>query len=138
MRHLIKIILFTLLAFAMLFLAACNSGGAADAAFIPPAIPTEYVGKTNPLGADAAQAGAKVFKSACESCHGSQGYGDGPASAALHPAPKNLAELQTQVSDDYLFWRISTGKVGTSMIAWDQVLTEEQIWQTVAYLRTLK
>ena len=57
---------------------------------------------------------------------------------ALDPAPKNLAELQTRAGDDYLFWRISTGKEGTSMVSWLGVLTEEQIWQAVAYIRTLK
>jgi hypothetical protein len=56
----------------------------------------------------------------------------------LVPAPKNLAELQTQVGDDYLFWRINTGKQGTSMVSWKGILTEEQIWQIISFLRTLK
>ncbi|MBK8420507.1 cytochrome c [Candidatus Villigracilis saccharophilus] len=40
--------------------------------------------------------------------------------------------------DDYLFWRISFGKDGTAMIAWKDVLTEEQIWQIIAFIRTLE
>ncbi|NUQ60493.1 MAG: cytochrome c [Anaerolineales bacterium] len=93
---------------------------------------------TNPLGADAATAGAEVFNTNCASCHGPEGHGDGPAGAALDPAPKNLPELAAQVGDDYLYWRISTGKEGTSMVAWKGVLTDEQIWQAVAFIRTLK
>lgn len=101
-------------------------------------VPPEYAGKTNPLRPEAATAGAEVFKANCETCHGPQGHGDGPAGEVLDPRPKNLAELQAVSSDDYLFWRISDGKPGTSMIAWKGILSEEQIWQAVSFLRTLK
>jgi len=56
----------------------------------------------------------------------------------LDPKPKNLAALQENVADDYLFWRINEGKPGTSMVAWKGILTEEQIWQVVSFIRTLK
>jgi len=49
-----------------------------------------------------------------------------------------LVELSKVASDDYLFWRISTGKNGTAMVAWKGVLTDEQIWQVIAYIHTLK
>lgn len=132
-----KKVLFVVVALSALLLAACGGGGAEPPAPLD-AVPADYAGKTNPLGADAATAGAEVFKVNCESCHGPQGHGDGPAGAALDPAPKNLAELQTQAGDDYLFWRIATGKEGTSMVAWKGILSEEQIWQLVAFIRTLK
>ena len=74
----------------------------------------------------------------CEVCHGPQGHGDGPAGQALEPRPGNLAELQTQAGDDFLFWRIREGKPGTSMVAWKGILTKEQIWQTVSFIRSLK
>ena len=119
-------------------LTACGkSGGSENVEEIPP-VPGEFAGRTNPLGADAAFAGAEVFDGYCASCHGESGHGDGPAGASLQPAPKNLAELQTQVGDDYLFWRISTGKQGTAMVAWQGILTDEQIWQVAAFIRTLK
>lgn len=101
-------------------------------------VPSEYAGLTNPLGADAAAEGAEVFRTNCEMCHGPQGHGDGPAGQALDPQPQNLAELQTEAGDDFLFWRISEGKPGTSMVAWKGILSEEQIWQTVSFIRTLK
>jgi mono/diheme cytochrome c family protein len=101
-------------------------------------VPSEYAGKSNPLGADAAGEGAVVFKNNCEACHGPAGHGDGPAGAALDPKPKNLAALQAVAGDDYLFWRINTGKGGTSMLAWKGILTEEQIWQVVAFINTLQ
>jgi mono/diheme cytochrome c family protein len=131
-----KKILFVVFMLAAFVLAACGGGGAETVVALDP-VPADFAGKTNPLGADAATAGAEVFKTNCESCHGPQGHGDGPAGAALDPAPKNLAELQTQATDDYLFWRINTGKEGTSMVAWKGVLTEEQIWQVISFVRTL-
>lgn len=118
-------------------LAACGGGGSNAVATLAP-VPAEFAGQTNPLGADAAAAGAEIFKTNCESCHGPQGHGDGPAGAALDPAPKNLADLQATAGDDYLFWRIATGKEGTSMVAWKGVLNDEQIWQAVSFIRTLK
>jgi mono/diheme cytochrome c family protein len=135
-----------LLIFGMgaLFLAACGGEETAErapdenAALAP--VPAEYAGLTNPLGTDAATtaAGAEVFRTNCETCHGPQGHGDGPAGQSLEPKPGNLAALQTKAGDDYLFWRIREGKPGTSMVAWKAILTEEQIWQAVSFLRTLK
>ena len=119
-----------------LLLAACGGGKEAVATLEP--VPADFAGKTNPLGADATTEGAEVFKVNCESCHGPQGHGDGPAGQVLDPKPKNLPELAAQVGDDYLFWRISTGKPGTSMAPWTGILTDEQIWQAVTFIRTLK
>lgn len=131
-----KKVLFGVLVLSAIVLAACGGGSNAVATLEP--VPAEYAGMTSPLGADAATAGKDVFTTNCESCHGPQGHGDGPAGAALDPQPKNLPELAAQVGDDYLFWRVATGKEGTSMVAWKGVLTDEQIWQAVAYIRTLK
>ena len=104
----------------------------------PPAtVPADYAGRTNPYGTEASADGAQVFETHCQTCHGPQGHGDGPAGQSLDPKPKNLATLQKTVGDDYLFWRISEGKPGTSMVAWKGILTQEQIWQVISFIRTL-
>jgi mono/diheme cytochrome c family protein len=126
----------------LLFLTACggNEPSASttnENATLAP-VPTEYAGLTNPLGAVAVSAGAEVFRTNCEMCHGPLGHGDGPAGGSLEPKPGNLAQVQTKAGDDYLFWRIHDGKPGTSMVAWKGILTDEQIWQVVAFIRTLK
>lgn len=134
-----KIVFVMLVGIAIL--AACggseSSSNANENAPLAP-VPSEYAGLTNPLGADAAAEGAEVFRTNCEMCHGPQGHGDGPAGQALDPQPRDLAKLQTESGDDFLFWRISEGKPGTSMVAWEGILSEEQIWQTVSFIRTLK
>jgi len=133
--------LFYILPIGAFILAACGGSVSRTAsqnnATLAP-VPAEYTGKTNPLGADAATEGAQVFHINCEACHGVAGHGDGPAGQALDPHPENLAELQTIVNDDYLYWRINEGKPGTAMVAWKDILSDEQIWQVVSFIRTLE
>jgi high-affinity iron transporter len=121
--------------FSVLILTAC--GGRAEPAVVG-TLPAEFAGKTNPLGAEAASPGAEIFKNNCVACHGDLGHGDGPAGLMLEPKPTNLTALAATVGDDYLFWRVSMGKLGTSMVGWKGVLTDEQIWQVVTFIRTLK
>jgi len=130
-----------LVIFSLFVLTACgesNNSPSSQQISTPASVPAEYAGKTNPFGSDAADEGAKIFKTNCETCHGPQGHGDGPAGQSLDPKPQDLSELQKIASDDYLFWRISEGKPGTSMVAWKGILSEEQIWQVVSFIRTLK
>ena len=103
-------------------------------------VPAAYAGKTNPVGQDveAVSRGRDSFQSACSSCHGESGKGDGPAASSLVPPPVNLVDLAKTAKDDYLLWRIAEGKNGTAMVAWNSVLTEAQIWDLVAYIRSLE
>jgi mono/diheme cytochrome c family protein len=131
-----KKVLYVLL--SVLIISACGESTSAINENVLPTVPSNYANLTNPLSADAAIAGGEMFQSTCATCHGSGGHGDGPAGAALNPPPKDLSVLQLQVSDGYLFWRISEGSPGTAMVAWRGILTDEQIWQLTAYIRTLK
>ena len=134
---------------SLLVLTACGESDnrtGSESISTPAPVPAEHAGKTNPFSAEAAEQGsaeaaeqgAEIFKTNCETCHGPQGHGDGPAGQSLDPKPKDLSELQKINADDYLFWRISEGKPGTSMVAWKGILSEEQIWQVVSFIRTLK
>ena len=122
---------------SLFVLTACsesNGSPGSEPISTPAPVPAEYAGKTNPFGPEAANEGARIFKTNCETCHGPQGHGDGPAGGSLDPKPQNLANLQEVAADDYLFWRISAGKEGTSMVAWKGILSEEQIWQVVSFI----
>ncbi|MBL8099020.1 MAG: c-type cytochrome [Anaerolineales bacterium] len=131
-----KKVLFVLL--SVLIISACGESASGINQNVLPTVPSNYVNLTNPLSADAAIAGGEIFQSTCATCHGSGGHGDGPAGAALNPPPKDLSVLQLEVSDGYLFWRISEGSPGTAMVAWRGILSDEQIWQLTTYIRTLK
>ncbi|MFT3840977.1 MAG: hypothetical protein QM723_28560 [Myxococcaceae bacterium] len=76
--------------------AAADSGAAPAAAAAPaaPAAPT----------VDAKADAADIFKVRCSTCHGLEGKGDGPASAALNPKPRNYtdAKWQDSVTDEHI------------------------------------
>lgn len=133
-------VVFTILVLSSVFLAAC--GGGASTTTLPEP-PSGYAGKTNPLAnsPDAAAAGATLFSERCSSCHGDGALGDGPAAASLDPKPTNLKAAVPDLKDDYIFWRIMDGGAmdpfNSSMPAHKGILTEDQVWQLVTYLRTL-
>lgn len=108
------------------------------------AVPAEYVGKTNPMEskADVVAAGKTVYEANCLSCHGTTGTGDGPAGAALNPKPGNLVQVAADDPVDRIFWRISEGGMqapfNSSMPAWKGVLSEDERWQVVSYIKSLK
>jgi len=83
--------------------------------------------------------GETVYVSHCTTCHGDGGMGDGPAGQALDPAPAPIAHTSQMMGDDYLFWRISEGGVpfSTAMPAWKDVLTYDEIWDVIHYVRAL-
>jgi len=124
-----KNLLFVVLIFTAFVLAACGGGEVAAPA---DAIPAEYAGKTN------ATAGGEIYKTYCLACHGEKGAGDGPAGVGLNPKPKDLPDLAAAVGDDYLYWRIAEGKLGTSMVGWKGTLDDEKIWQLVTFIRSMK
>jgi mono/diheme cytochrome c family protein len=52
----------------------------------------------------------KVFVARCAACHGTEGKGDGPGSAALDPKPRNYTDKD-----------------------WQKAVTDEQIAKTIQY-----
>jgi mono/diheme cytochrome c family protein len=110
-----------------------------DAARLP--VPAEYANLVNPLPltAETIRAGEQIFLLNCASCHGETGKGDGPLSRTLTPKPSDLALLAASVDDAYIYWRIAEGGAGmrSSMPAWKSILTEDEIWMGVAFIRNL-
>jgi mono/diheme cytochrome c family protein len=101
--------------------------------------PASADAKKNPLTSDAAAiaAGKTVYVKECQSCHGKKGKGDGPSAKDLDiPAGDfSKATMQSQ-SDGALFWKTSEGR--KPMPSFKKKLTEDKIWQTIIYMRTLK
>jgi hypothetical protein len=56
----------------------------------------------------------------------------------LDPKPATLADgvMMNELSDGYLFWRVSKGGAmepfNSAMPAWESGLTEEQRWQVIS------
>jgi len=106
-------------------------------------IDAEYAGLTSPVSADEAslERGAEIYTASCASCHGDGGMGDGPAAAALDPAPAAVAHTSQMMGDDYLFWRTSEGGLeapfNSTMPAWKETLDEQARWDVINYVRAL-
>lgn len=96
-----------------------------------------------PAPAADADAGEAKFKQLCATCHGPSGQGDGPASAALNPAPRDMSdsEWQESVDDKHIRTVIRDGgpAVGLAplMTAFGHSLDEDDLNNLVAYIRSL-
>jgi len=94
---------------------------------------------------DSAQraAGHALFRDKCASCHGKPSEGRSSRAAFFQPPAPDFTEAHFRGSSPaYLFWRIEVGKTvepylssGSVMPAW-RGLTDQEIWQLVAYLKT--
>jgi mono/diheme cytochrome c family protein len=75
--------------------------------------------------------GTDIYKDLCAQCHGPNGEGGiGPSLSD----PK----FQDTNSDQHIFDTINNGHKATSMIAWGEILSSEQIQQLVDYIRQLR
>lgn len=105
-------------------------------------IPGNY-NVTNPLAIDQkiVAEGKKLYQAQCASCHGTSGKGDGVAGQALNPRPANLAFIMgtPMARDSFLFWSISEGgaRFKSAMPAFSSMLTEDERWKVIAYLRNM-
>lgn len=97
---------------------ACSKSEPAPA----PSAPAPKAQETTaaPAPTAAAETPQDVFKTRCVMCHGESGKGDGAASAALNPKPRDYtdAEWQKSVTDDQIKKTITGGgaSVGKSPI----------------------
>ena len=90
-------------------------------------------------------AGAALYIRNCVYCHGDLLDGQGHFASGFNPQPADFVGPNTiaQLAEGYVFWRIAKGGPGlpkestpwnSAMPAWEDRLTEEQIWQLVYYL----
>jgi mono/diheme cytochrome c family protein len=80
--------------------------------------------------------GREIYVNTCIRCHGIDGTG--AQSIRLVPAPADLSSPAVQNRlDGTLFRRIHEGKPNTAMGAWKHALSDEEIWDVLAYVRTL-
>lgn len=95
------------------------------------------------LPAANADHGQNIYDQLCWRCHGRSGKSDGPVSDAMNPRPRDLTDhaYMSTVSDEWLLTVIKHGggSVGKSpaMMAFKDVLSDDDIRALVAYLRTL-
>ncbi len=104
----------------------------------PAETPSDVVSTTGLPAGDAAK-GQEIFTTNCVLCHGTTGTGDGPGGAALNPKPRNFRDTayMSTKTDEELFNSIKHGKSGV-MPAWgDAGMSDQDIANALAYVRSL-
>lgn len=91
--------------------------------------------------------GKKIYDIHCFQCHGFEGKGDGSAATYLVRRPRDftdgLYKLKTsppkisRVRDEDIYHAISNGMSSTGMPPWKNILSEQEMWNLVAYLKSL-
>lgn len=93
----------------------------------------------NPIayGPESLARGRVIYAERCLVCHGERGEGDGSAAAGLGKRPKNLAAMAPPpiFPDGVVAYRIANG--GEVMPAWKGILSDNQIWDVLNYVRSL-
>ena len=123
---------------------------AADPAVYRPRVPRDQIeaarAVTNPLPAsdEMVAMGRALFegKAFCKACHGADGKGLGGGiepGSLKGPLPRNFTDKRWQATrtDGELFWILKNGSKGTAMAPFiPLVLTEEEAWQVLRYVRS--
>jgi len=102
--------------------------------------PTPVAEQLNPIspGARSITAGQVIYLARCAACHGVTGKGDGPIGGTLIPPPADLTQHAVLgVHTDFkLYQWISEGFAGGRMPAFKGVLSAEDRWNLINFIRT--
>ena len=115
-----------------------------------PRVPLEQIDQakqvTNPYSPtpDIVEQGKALFegKAFCRTCHGMDGKGLGSDINPENfrgPLPRNFTDKDWQAArtDGELFWILKNGSKGTAMASFiPLVLTEEEAWKVISYVRS--
>ena len=80
--------------------------------------------------------GRVIFSTICIRCHGVDGKGGGQLKFTPPVADLTSPAIQGKL-DARLFKSVHDGKQNTAMGAWREALTDDEIWDVLAYDRTL-
>ena len=94
---------------------------------------------------DAAK-GKEIYDKRCTWCHGAEGDGAGASKDFLNPPPRDFTSGNYKIkssnyedmvpSDDDVFRMIRDGMPATAMPGWSDLLTEQNMWDLVAYVKS--
>jgi len=90
--------------------------------------------------------GKIIYQKRCIWCHGVDGDGLGPAAERLNPPPRSFEDGQYKIktsgfesmvpNDDDLFRMVRDGMPGSAMPSWKSLLSEQDMWDVVQYIKT--
>lgn len=101
--------------------------------------PVESKALKNPFKGNAKSTaeGKKIYDQMCVICHGEKGKGNGLAGLTLDKKPANFLAFKVQrETDGEIFWKLTNGRA--PMASYEELLTEDQRWKLVNYIRALE
>src|SRR5262245_5898187 len=132
---------------AALAAAACSSKPAAGTGSLtPPFLETPVAARPAATPATV-EKGQHLYEPNCIQCHGPRGKGDGYGAPFLVPPPRDFTggqfKFRTTASgqlptDEDLFRTVSRGADGTGMPPWQYLLSDDQRWALVDYIKTFE
>lgn len=102
--------------------------------------PTSFHRSPSGYTARSIVAGAAVYQTHCQACHGAEAVGDGPQTRTLARLPPSLiGPLLWRRTDGELFWRVRHGMVDRTgrptMPGFAGPLGDEEVWAVLDYLK---
>ncbi len=88
-----------------------------------------------PPTSESVATGSPVYTENCAVCHGTSGLGDGPGGQGLPKLPADLFVHVPLHSDTILFEFIRDGIAESGMPGQDGILSDDEMWHLVNYLR---
>jgi copper transport protein len=91
----------------------------------------------NPIKAttESISIGQRLYTQNCQTCHGQNGGGDGPQAASLKVRPADF-RVHIPYHQDQFFFRVMSDGLGTIMPSFGNLLTEEERWNLLNYLKS--
>ena len=113
-----------------------------SAVVLSSAVPTSFHVSPTAFSLASITHGARVYNTACVSCHGVDGRGEGPLAAALTRWPPTVVgPLLGRRADGELFWHIANGMRdehgAATMPAFANHLSDTDIWAALDYMKVL-
>ena len=105
----------------------------------PWVVPANFKSMKNPVAQSDASAkvGMALYTKNCASCHGKAGLGDGVKARTIKEFPGDFSKADFQgLTDGDIYYRTKTGR--GDMPKYEGKLADDDIWNVVNYLRTLK
>jgi len=84
-----------------------------------------------------AEGGLVHYRAWCIQCHGAPGVAPDPLAFGLTPAPANLLASGRSWPPGEIFWIVKHGIKMSGMPAWAWRLSDEEIWDVVAFVRAM-
>ena len=102
-------------------------------------VPAKFKTMKNPVAnnTESVNTGKLLYKKHCASCHGNTGLGNGVKARELETFPGDFTkeDYQNQTDGEH-FYKTKMGR--GEMPAYENKVTDEDIWHIVNYMRTFK